>query len=94
MKRLLSMLLFMTLTLSACAIFQANAMASSDLPRDKKPEISQSELDGLVTENNSFAFNFYHQVNSEKENFVYSPFSLSTAAAMLYGGRVEPRQTK
>ena len=42
---------------------------------------------GIVDGNNKFAFNLYHHVQgSTTENLFYSPFSISTALAMVYAG--------
>jgi serpin B len=43
---------------------------------------------GIVDGNNKFAFNLYHQVHGSTigNNLFYSPFSISTALAMVYAG--------
>ncbi len=48
-------------------------------------EIKQS----IPMQNNQFAFDLIRQVPFEEENFVVSPFSISTALAMTYAGARE-----
>ena len=49
--------------------------------------ISANNPQGVVEGNNKFAFQLFHQVQgSTTGNQFYSPFSISTALAMVYGG--------
>ena len=45
-----------------------------------------SDLERLVHGNTQFAIDLYQRINPENENFVYSPYSISLAMAMAYGG--------
>ena len=45
-----------------------------------------SELEGLVHGNTQFAIDLYQQINSEKGNLVFSPYSISLIMALTYGG--------
>jgi serpin B len=80
--------ILMVLLLSGCqfALSDTGAVARSDLVRDTAPEVSRADAQTLVDGNNAFAFDFYHQVQGNSGNLVYSPYSISLAAAMLYGG--------
>jgi serpin B len=49
--------------------------------------ISANNPEGIVDGNNRFAFKLFHEVKgSANENLFYSPFSISTALAMVYAG--------
>jgi serpin B len=43
-------------------------------------------LDTLAADNAEFAFDLYHQLQTHEGNLVFSPYSISTALAMTYGG--------
>jgi serpin B len=81
-------LLMSSLLLSACELVKVDtgAVARSDLPRDTAPAIPAADAQTLLDGNNAFAFDFYHQVQGRGGNLVYSPYSISLATAMLYGG--------
>lgn len=57
----------------------------SDKPR-LAPASSQDDLEALVDGNNAFAFDLYQAVKEEEDNLFFSPYSLSQALAMVYGG--------
>ena len=62
-------------------------MARASAPRDTSPDASAAEMDELVAGNNAFAFSLYQAVREGQEgNFIYSPYSISLAAAMVYAG--------
>lgn len=59
----------------------------SDLERDTSPDVSDSDVESLVSGNTEFALALYRQLISDADgNIFYSPYSISTALAMLYGG--------
>lgn len=61
--------------------------AKSSLERDLTPDISKAEVDTLVAGNTDFAVALYRQIYpNEAGNIFYSPYSISTALAMLYAG--------
>ena len=74
--------------LSACEFAKADkgAVAKSDLPREISPTVPAADAQALLAGNNAFAFDFYRQVRGDGGNQVYSPYSISLAMAMLYGG--------
>ena len=78
----------MAILLSACEFTLADtgAVAKSDLARDTAPVIPEADAQALLDGNNAFAFDFYRQVQGDGGNLIYSPYSISLAAAMLYGG--------
>jgi len=81
-------IILMAIMLSACEFTLADtgAVAKSDLPRNTVPVIPDADAQALLDGNNAFAFDFYRQVHGDGGNLVYSPYSISLAAAMLYGG--------
>ena len=48
--------------------------------------VEETALDQLVTGNNTFAFNLYHELSKESGNLFHSPYSISLALAMTYAG--------
>lgn len=81
-------LILMVVLLSACDFTSADtgAVARSDLPRDSAPTVSAADAQALLDGNSAFAFDLYHQVQGGDGNLVYSPYSISLAMAMVYGG--------
>ncbi len=52
-----------------------------------QPNLSNQELDTFVHDNNTFAFNLYHDLASEEDgNIFYSPYSVSVAMGMVWAG--------
>jgi serpin B len=56
------------------------AEAESDVVEGK------ADLAGVVEGNNAFALDLYSRLSSRSGNLFFSPFSISTALAMTYGG--------
>jgi serpin B len=56
--------------------------------KDQEPEAlaKLADLKMLVQGNSEFAFDLYARLSKEKGNIVFSPYSISTALAMTYGG--------
>ncbi|NPV52948.1 MAG: serpin family protein [Firmicutes bacterium] len=48
--------------------------------------IDKADIDSIVAENNSFAFDLYRQLAKDKGNLFFSPYSISSALAMTYAG--------
>jgi serpin B len=59
---------------------------SSDLERELAPDVGQSLLTSLSSDNTAFALAFYDLIRSEEGNLIYSPFSLSLALSMTLAG--------
>lgn len=62
----------------------------ADVEREESPA-SQADVDALVGDHTSFALWMYHrgrEAAGEQENFLFSPFSISSAFAMLWPGGV------
>jgi serpin B len=54
--------------------------------RNLSPDYTEDELKQFVADNNAFAFDLYHAIKDEAENLFFSPYSISVALAMTYGG--------
>ncbi|HEX7541802.1 MAG TPA: serpin family protein, partial [Anaerolineales bacterium] len=80
---LFTVLIIPALLLSACG---PGKVAESKLERVTNPEVTASDIEHLVAGNTAFAFNLYQAVRSSDGNMVYSPYSISLAFAMAYGG--------
>jgi len=72
--------------LAACSQAAAGEFIQSDEPRDMAPQVSGDDLATLVAGNSAFAFDLYQQLKDEDGNLFYSPYSISVALAMTYGG--------
>jgi len=71
------------LLLSACG---SGKVAVSKLERVSNPDVATSDVEQLVAGNIAFAFDLYQAVRPSNGNVVYSPYSISLAFAMAYGG--------
>jgi serpin B len=69
--------------LSACG---PGKVAESKLRRIMDPDVPSENLTQLVDGNTAFAFDLYQSVRTSSGNMVFSPFSISIAFAMTYGG--------
>ncbi len=66
----------------------ANGVVQSPLARDTSPQVASSDMQTLVSNNTTFAFDLYQQIamGNETDNLFYSPYSVSIALAMTYAG--------
>jgi serpin B len=72
--------------LAGCAGPAGGSVAQSDKAR-LAPDATQAEIAEQVAGNSAFAFDLYQNLRGEREgNFLYSPYSLSSALAMTYAG--------
>lgn len=59
----------------------------SEVSRQAAPPATRLRVDDLVAGTNDFAFDFYRQALSDQDgNLIFSPFSISLAFSMVYGG--------
>jgi len=67
-----------------------NVLATNGDQSSSQEETSLSvsiiDFEELVTGNTAFAFNLYQNLSQEGENLFFSPYSISLALAMTYGG--------
>lgn len=79
----LAVVVIVPMLLSACG---GGKVVESSLARVTSPDVPAADLEQLVTGNTAFAFDLYQAVRVQEGNQVYSPFSISLAFAMAYGG--------
>jgi serpin B len=81
----------MLISLAGCSSFTAQpvpvsaAELKSDKPRTT-PTVPAADMDSLVNGNSTFALNLYQSLKDTDGNLFYSPYSISEALAMTYGG--------
>jgi serpin B len=63
-------------------------VAQSDKQRITSPNVSSEDLAKLASGNTAFAMDLHRQLGSSSGNLFYSPYSISIALAMTYGGAV------
>ena len=80
----IAMLILGVVCLAGCA--PVSTEAKSDQARVVNPDVPADQLDALVDGNNRFAIDLYHALRAEEGNLLYSPYSISLALAMTYGG--------
>ena len=83
---ILSLLILLSLVLSACAPSSSANVAQSNLKRETKPSVPESDVQTLVAGNNAFALDLYRSLRAEDGNLILSPYSISLALAMTYAG--------
>ncbi|MDO8635562.1 MAG: serpin family protein [Dehalococcoidia bacterium] len=88
MKKTLFLILAVTMVLglTACTQQVSAEVIKSDKPRVLSPAISQTDMASLVDGNSAFALNLYQALKDTDGNLFYSPYSISEALAMTYGG--------
>ncbi len=88
MKKTILVILTAIILLAVVACNQPAAASElkSDKPRETAPATIPSDLTTLVNGNNAFALNLYQLLRKTDGNLFYSPYSISEALAMTYGG--------
>ena len=81
-----SVLMVMVVGLGACSQAAGGDLLQSEKPRETAPEVSASDGATLVEGNSAFAFDLYQELRGAEGNLFYSPYSISLALAMTYGG--------
>jgi len=66
-----------------------SGVAHSSKERNLNPNIKQADLDTLSAGNSAFALDLYQSIRENDGNFFFSPYSISLALAMTYGGARE-----
>ena len=83
--KIIPLLLLVGLALAGCGP-AVSPEAKSDQARVLAPDVPAGDLDALVGGDNAFAFDLYQSLRSTDSNLFYSPYSISLALAMTYGG--------
>ena len=78
------------LTILVILIFSINGCKTDFVPLDNS-STTPEKINNVVDANNQFAFDMYQELETE-ENLFFSPYSISTAMAMVYEGA--KRETK
>ena len=88
MKRLLFLMLaiVMIVGLIGCSQPTSAELLKSDKDRITSPVVDFSDMTTLVNGNGELAFDLYQALKKEDGNIFYSPYSISLALAMTYGG--------
>ncbi len=88
MKRILTSALsfLIMISLIGCTGPVSAEVLKSDKDRIKSPEVDGSGMASLIEGNSQFAFELYQSLMEPGENLFYSPYSISLALAMTYGG--------
>ncbi|MCC6187734.1 MAG: serpin family protein, partial [Anaerolineales bacterium] len=85
--RLFTLAALLSAPLAACAPAAPEAAeARSDLPRQTAPDAPPADRDAVAAGNNAFAFDLYQVLRAGQDNLVFSPYSLSSALALVYAG--------
>ncbi len=79
-------LIALSFLLSACQPRSSANVAKSNERRITAPNVPSEDISALVDGNNAFAFDLYHSLRSQEGNLLFSPYSISAALAMTYGG--------
>jgi len=58
----------------------------SDLQRESAPSVEATDLEALVAGNSAFSLDLYRVLSEKYDNLFFSPYSISLALAMTYGG--------
>jgi serpin B len=82
------------LAIIGCSQPVSAAEVKSDKPRNTAPVVSPVDKETLAENNSTFALALYQQVKKEAGNLFYSPYSISEALAMTYGGAKEATATQ
>ncbi len=86
-KPLVAALLTVSLIgLPACSKSVSASELKSDKPRVTAPAVNLADMASLANGNSAFALDLYQALKSADGNFFYSPYSISEALAMTWGG--------
>jgi serpin B len=72
---------------TACRPAPGGQLVQADVPRLESPVVSDAQAAQLIAGNQAFAFELYRALAAGEEgNLIVSPYSISLAFSMLYGG--------
>lgn len=75
-----------TTLLVGLLVLQAVAAAGAEKAADGEEAVNAKAVEAVVEGNTEFAVRLYLELSGEEGNLFFSPYSLSTALAMVYGG--------
>ncbi len=73
-------------TLSIFSLGVTTPVLSQMKPAEHQGNVVTPEMETLVKGNNAFAMDLYTRLTEQDKNIFYSPYSISAALAMTYGG--------
>ena len=73
-------------TLALATLLMLAGCAAPDSEESDWPPEHAADTQNVVDANNQFAFDLYEQLKGEEGNVFFSPYSISTALAMVYEG--------
>lgn len=76
----------MTTLLVGLLVVQAVAAAGAEKAAAGEEAVNAKAVEAVVEGNTAFAVRLYLELSGEEGNLFFSPYSLSTALAMVYGG--------
>lgn len=85
MLKSVTLLIVISLILSACNPVEPVETIQSDLPQDPDPIVNDADVLAVASGNNAFALDLLHQL-PDGGNVFYSPYSISSALAMTWAG--------
>jgi serpin B len=71
---------------TGCARVSQPVVAQAAVARVASPQLPENDLSALVAGNSAFAGDLYGALSGDGGNIFYSPYSISAALAMAYGG--------
>src|SRR5262245_37692867 len=74
------------LVFASCSAGPDSGAVKDPITARRLPETVQPDAARVVAGNNTFALDLYAKLRSEPGNIFFSPFSISTAFAMVYAG--------
>ena len=83
LHEILTAILMLCMFSTACGV---GKVTSSQLERNTHPDTNNENQSTLVSGNTAFAFDLYQAIRTSAGNQVFSPYSISLAFAMAYGG--------
>lgn len=86
LHKLYSSIVALGILLFACSASPSANVAQSSLKRVTSPNVPAADSQTLVDGNNAFALDIYRTLSAQDGNLILSPFSMSLALAMTYGG--------
>lgn len=75
-----------TTLLVGLLVVQAVAAAGAEKAGSEEKAVNAKAVEAVVEGNTAFAVRLYLELSGEEGNLFFSPYSLSTALAMVYGG--------